>query len=309
MIQNVFWDLDVRLPGSLSGTLAWPPLLGNLDPEHRALALALSISIVLHAIVLAIQFRMPDSMRRLAPSQLEVVLVNSKTRSRPEDPDVHAQANLDGGGDTDLTRRAKSPFPVLQSAERGADLKRTQRRLQELEARQQQLVSQQSRERVAEAEPKSRSEVKAPLSGADLSESALVIARMEAQIARQIEEYNKRPRKTFIGARATEVRYALYAEDWRQKIERIGNLNYPESARGKIYCSLRLSVSINHDGSVAGVDLEQSSGQKILDAAAQRIVQMGAPYARFPPDIRKDTDILVITRTWHFARGGKVFSE
>ena len=83
------------------------------------------------------------------------------------------------------------------------------------------------------------------MSGTELSESALLIARMEAQIARQIEEYNKRPRKAFVGARAAEVRYALYAEDWRQKIERIGNLNYPESARGRVYGSLRLTVSIN----------------------------------------------------------------
>ena len=309
MIRNAFGDLDLRLPGSLSRAFTWPRPLDSMDAEFRALALALSISIVLHAIVLSVQFRLPDSMPRLAPSQLDVVLVNSKTRSKPDDPDVHAQANLDGGGDTDLTRRPKSPFPVLQSTERGADLKRTQRQLKELEARQQQLASQQSRERVTDAEPKSRSDTRAPPSGAELSEAALVIARMEAQIARQIEEYNKRPRKTFVGARAAEVRYALYAEDWRQKIERIGNLNYPESARGKIYGSLRLSVSINHDGTVAGMDLEQSSGQKILDAAAQRIVQIGAPYARFPADIRKDTDILVITRTWHFARGGKVFSE
>jgi len=143
----------------------------------------------------------------------------------------------------------------------------------------------------------------------ELAESALLIARMEAQIARQIEEYNKRPRRTFVGARAAEVRYALYVEDWRQKIERIGNLNYPESARGRIYGSLRLTVSINSDGTVAGVDLEQSSGYKILDAAAQRIVELAAPYAKFPPDIRKETDILVITRTWHFARGDKVFSD
>ncbi len=150
---------------------------------------------------------------------------------------------------------------------------------------------------------------KSQVSGADLAESALIVARMEAQIARQIEEYNKRPRKSFVGARAAEVRYALYVEDWRQKIERIGNLNYPESARGRIYGSLRLTVSINSDGTLAAMDLERSSGYKILDAAAQRIVQLAAPYAKFPTDIRRETDILVITRTWHFARGDRVFSD
>src|SRR5437870_1216605 len=249
--------------------------------------MALSISIVLHAIVLSIHFRLHDALRKLTPSQLDVVLVNSKTRSKPARPEVHAQSNLDGGGDTDLDRRARSPLPVTQPTERGSDLKQATRRVQELEARQRQLLSQvQPRKELASAEPEPQAEMKSQVSGADLAESALIVARMEAQIARQIEEYYKCPRMTLVAARAAEVRYALYVEDWRQKIERIGNLNYPESARGRIYGSLRLTVSINSDGTVVGVDLEQSSGYKILDAAAQRIVQLAAPYARFPADIR-----------------------
>src|SRR5216117_2978182 len=95
-----------------------------MNREHdRVLAMALSISIVLHEIVLSIHFKLPDALRKLSPSQLEVVLVNSKTRSRPARPEVNAQSNLDGGGDTDLDRRAKSPLPVTQPTEPGADLK------------------------------------------------------------------------------------------------------------------------------------------------------------------------------------------
>ena len=289
---------------------SWPEPLARLDPDSRALAMALSVSIVIHAIVLSIHFKLPEALRGIAPSQLDVVLVNSKTRAKPVQADVLAQSNLDGGGDTELDRRAKSPLPVLQPPERGADLKQATRRVQEMEARQRQLLSQmQSRKEIASAEPEPQAEVKSQVSGADLAESALIIARMEAQIARQLDEYNKRPRKTFVGARAAEVRYALYVEDWRQKIERIGNLNYPESARGRIYGSLRLTVSINSDGSLAAMDLESSSGYKILDAAAEQIVRLAAPYAKFPPDIRKETDILVITRTWYFAHGDRVFSE
>jgi protein TonB len=289
---------------------SWPQPLARLDPDSRMLAMALSISIVFHAIVLSIHFTLPDAHRGMTPSQLDVVLVNSKTRTKPDRPDVLAQSNLDGGGDTELERRAQSPLPALQPTEQGSDLKEATRRVQEMEARQRQLLSQtQPQNEMASGEPEPQAQVKSQVSGADLAESALIIARMEAQIARQIDDYNKRPRKTFVGARAAEVRYALYVEDWRQKIERIGNLNYPESARGKIYGSLRLTVSINSDGTLAAMDLERSSGYKILDAAAQRIVQLAAPYAKFPPDILKETDILVITRTWHFARGDKVFSE
>ena len=296
------------LPSSISNPYAWRGPLSGPNPEARVMAMALSASIVLHAIVLSIHFRLPDVMKNLAPAQLNVVLVNSKTRSVPVQPDVYAQANLDGGGNTDLNRSAKSPLPVLVQSERGADWKQAARRVQELEAKQKQVLTQlQPRREIAPGAPRPQPEPQA--TGAELAESALAIARMEAQIARQTEEYNKRPRKAFVGARATEVRYALYVEDWRQKIERIGNLNYPESARGRIYGSLRVTVSINAAGSLVGVDLERSSGHKILDAAAERIVQLAAPYARFPPDIRKDTDILVITRTWHFAPGDKVFSD
>ncbi len=298
----------MTLPSSISNPYAWRGPLTGLDPETRVLAMALSASIVLHAIVLSIHFRLPDAIKNLAPAQLNVVLVNSKTRSVPVQPDVYAQANLDGGGNTDLNRTAKSPLPVLVQSERGADWKQAARRVQELEARQKQVLTQlQSRHEIAPGAPRPQPQPQA--TGAELAESALAIARMEAQIARQTEEYNKRPRKAFVGARATEVRYALYVEDWRQKIERIGNLNYPESARGRVYGSLRVTVSINAAGTLVGVDLERSSGHKILDAAAERIVQLAAPYARFPPDIRKDTDILVITRTWHFAPGDKVFSD
>jgi periplasmic protein TonB len=290
--------------------MSWPEPLRRLDPDSRALATALSISVVFHAAVLSIYFKPPHALMGVTPSQLDVVLVNSKTRSKPMQADVLAQANLDGGGDTDFDRRAKSPLPVLQPPERGADLKQANRRVQEMEARQRQLLSQlQSRKEIASGDPQPQAEPKSQVSGADLAESALIIARMEAQIAHQIDEYNKRPRKTFVGARAVEVRYALYVEDWRQKIERIGNLNYPESARGRIYGSLRLTVSINSDGTLAAMDLERSSGYKILDAAAQQIVRLAAPYAKFPPDIRRETDILVITRTWHFARGDRVFSD
>lgn len=288
----------------------WPEPLARLDPSSRAFALSLAISIVIHALVLSIQFKFPEDRRLAAPNTLDVVFVNSKTRARPLKPDALAQANLDGGGNTDLNRRAKTPLPYLRNVESGRDVKEASRRVQELEARQRQLMSQlNSKSAVATEAAKPQAEPQPKASGADLADRALAIARLEAQVSRSIDEYNKRPRKQFVGARASEYRFAQYVEDWRQKIERIGNLNYPEGARGRIYGSLRLTVSINADGSVGNLDLERSSGHEVLDRAARRIVQMAAPFARFPDNIRRDTDILVITRTWHFAPGDRVFSE
>lgn len=138
------------------------------------------------------------------------------------------------------------------------------------------------------------------LSGRDLAQSALAMARLEAEISKNIDEYNKRPRKKNIGTRTDEYRFAQYVEDWRLKVERVGTLNYPEAARGKLYGTLVLTVTIKSDGAVDKVEINRSSGHKILDDAARRIVAMAGPYSAFPPDIRRDTDILEITRSWNF---------
>jgi protein TonB len=125
---------------------------------------------------------------------------------------------------------------------------------------------------------------------------------LEGEIAKELDDYNKRPRKKFIGTSAVEYRFAQYFEEWRTKVERVGTLNYPEAARGKLYGSLVLTVTIRNDGSVAGIEINRSSGHKILDDAARRIVAMAAPFAAFPPAIRHDTDVLEITRTWNFTQ-------
>ena len=113
-----------------------------------------------------------------------------------------------------------------------------------------------------------------------------------------------------MGARAEEYRFARYVEDWRVKIERIGELNFPQAAREqKIYGSLLLSVSIKADGSVDKIDLRRSSGYKMLDEAAINIVKLAAPYAPFPADIAKDTDIIDISRTWRFTNSDRLQTE
>ena len=292
----------------------WPEFMAGMDPSSRSLTLALALSIVLHALALSIHFKLPEIFRDKYLSQpLDVVLVNSKTRAKPVKADVLAQANLDGGGNTDEKRRAKTPLPVLKETEPGTDVKRAARRVQELEAQQLKMLTQlraaKSVTPVEQAKAAATALPQPQVTGQDLATSALAIARMEAQISRQLEEYNQRPRKAFIGSRASEYRFAQYVEDWRLKVERIGNLNYPDGARGKVYGSLVLTVSIKSDGSLDSVEVQRSSGHQILDRAAERIVKMASPYANFPGNIKRDTDILVITRTWTFAPGDKLFGE
>jgi periplasmic protein TonB len=280
----------------------------------RALALAVGASILLHGALLSVQFKFPEALRWKPEHQpLEVVLVNAKTRERPARAQVLAQSNLDRGGNVDEDRRASTPLPVTAPPKPGRDLVEAKRRVRELEAQQQRLLAQ-ARESASraprealKAEP---SEKPAPaLSGRDLADRSLAMMNLEAEIARNIQQYQKRPRKKFIGANAAEYRFAQYEDDWRTKVERVGTLNYPPEARGKFYGNLRLTVTLRADGSVESIELDRSSGLKMLDAAAFKIVRMASPFAEFPPNIRKDTDQLVITRTWFFGQGDKLWTE
>jgi len=282
--------------------------------NDRVLGAALGISIALHAAAMAVHFRLPDSMRWKSENRpLEVVLVNAKTRDKPSKADVLAQTNLDRGGNVDQDRRAKTPLPVTEPRNPGRDLADAQRRTQQLEAQQQRLLAQarDSALRVPAEAPKAAPAQDAATqpNGRDLADLSLAAMRLQAQIDRQIEEYQKRPRKKFIGANAREYRFAQYEEDWRVKVERVGTLNYPAEARGKHYGHLRLTVTIRPDGTVDSIELDRSSGLKLLDAAAFKIVRMATPFAAFPADIRRDTDLLVITRTWFFGEGDKIWTE
>ena len=280
-------------------------------PNNRRLEIALAVSLVIHALLLTLHFKFPEASNAMREKAMDIVLVNAKSAKKPRDAQALAQNNLDGGGNTDENRRAKTPLPPTLQQNTGADIEQMQRRVRDLEARQQTLLTQaKSLRSAAPAQNTSEQLTPSPnISGLDLAESARAMARLEGEISKSIDEYNKRPRKKFIGARTEEYRFAQYIEAWRQKIERVGTLNYPEAARGKLYGSLVLTVTIMPDGQVARIDINRSSGHKILDDSARRIVQMASPYAAFPPEIRRDTDVLEITRTWHFTQGDQLSAK
>jgi protein TonB len=287
-----------------AAALPWQPAI----PNGRRLWLAIGLSLLVHGVLMLLNFQFPDAANAMREKALDIILVNAKSARKPTDAQALAQANLDGGGNTDENRRAKTPLPSTAQQTSGNDLHQMQRRVRELEAAQQKMLTQaKSLQSVAASRPAAEQPAPAPTpSGRDLLESARAMARLEGEISKSTDEYSKRPRKRFIGARAEEYRFAQYIEDWRQKIERIGTLNYPEAARGKLYGTLVLTVSINADGSISRIDINRSSGYKVLDDSARRIVQMASPYSPFPPEIRRDTDVLEITRTWYFTQGDQL---
>ena len=308
----------VRKTAHLAPAGALPP--ARIPPESlrgprhdKLLVGALTVSIVVHLIVLAIHFS-PFDLRDLADKGplLQVALVNAKSPNKPTKADILAQANLDGGGNTDQDRRAKTPLPVLPRDNAQDQVAVASQKVEVLEQQTRELLTTLRAQAVATPRPQPVDAANATDSPTanELMQRTLEAMRLEAQIAKDMDAYQKRPKRRFVGARAQEYRFARYVEDWRSKVERIGNLNYPEAARvKKLYGKLVLTVSIRSDGSVENVEVNKSSGQRILDAAAVKIVQMAGPYAPFPADIKRDTDILHITRTWTFAKGDELRSE
>lgn len=268
----------------------------------RNLWIGIGVSLAVHALLLSIHFQFPDATRAFKDKALDIILVNSKSARKPAEAQALAQTNLDGGGNTDEDRRAKTPLPPSTQQKSGTELEQAQKRVQALEAKQQRLLAEAKAKRSVKPQKQAEEQpeqIETP-SGRDLASNALAMARLEGEIAKNIDEYNKRPRRKNIGARTSEYRFTQYVENWRQKVERVGTLNYPEAAKGKLYGSLLLTVFIKSDGSVDKVEINRSSGHKILDDAARRIVTMAGPYAAFPPEIARDTDILEISRTWRF---------
>lgn len=290
----------------------WIPGVVDVPRGRRLFAYALGVSIVIHATLLAIRFA-PFDLREMLDRgpPLEVALVNAKSKTKPVKADILAQAHLDGGGNTDADRRAKTPLPVLPKESPNNEITVATQQVQTLEKRAQELMTQLQSTPVPVAPvPSPQTEKNDLPSSNEMMQQTLEAMRLEAQIAKEMDAYQKRPKRRFVGARAEEYRFARYVEDWRLKVERIGNLNYPEAARQmKLYGNLLITVAIKADGSIENVEINRSSGQRILDAAAIKIVEMGAPYAAFPPDIKRDTDILHITRTWTFTRGDELHSE
>jgi len=308
--------LDARVADLERRVTAFDQRIAVLGRNAR-LQVSFVLSVLVHLVIIfGITFTMPDLSRLNRSDQpLEVTLVNSKSPQRPARADALAQANLDGGGNSDTKVRAESPLPVPAEHKPTADLTLAQKRVEALEREAKRLMTQAKKtpRAVAPPQPKPQPEVAKPAETPNAQEimaRSLEIARLEARISKRWNAYQERPRRTFVGARTREFRFARYIEDWRLKIERIGELNYPQAARDqRLYGSLVVTVSIKADGTLEGVDINRSSGQRILDRAAIRIVQLAAPYAPFPPDIAKDTDILSITRTWQFTREDQFLSQ
>ena len=290
----------------------------KLHLKNPTLTIAITASVLLHGALLALRFSAPEGKRQKPDDPgLEVILVNAKHAAPPLKAEVLAQTNLDGGGNANAGR-AKSPLPDMRRSEDGDSVKATKRRIANLEEAQQKLLAQMSKPSPL-AIP-SLSDLQKPQEqpqpdGNDAQDSSKAIARREAEIARNIEEYNKRPKKTQITPSTREVGYAMYYKALQQRIEKLGTLNFPQKDGKKLYGDLVLYIPIYQDGSIyekdGGPTIARSSGNRALDDAALRIVRRAAPFGRFPENMRssgKDDVWEIITR-FNFTREESLEAE
>jgi protein TonB len=280
----------------------------NPNPENRSadrLGVTFLFSLIAHAVlILGITFSIAES----APSlpALDVILVQSASGEAPEKADFLAQANNSGGGESDKARRPTDPLsspipkPITgitpRPTETGAP--------RPTKPTQTELLTTRSAERSVEtaSETPDHPDLKAP-SEREIIERKLEMARLAQEIQRETEQYAKRPKRKYISANTKEYEYASYMAAWVARIERIGNLNYPDDARRQdLHGQLVLTVGLNRDGSVKSIDIIQPSGHKILDDAAIRIVNLATPFNPLPKK-GEVVDELYITRTWQFLEG------
>ena len=261
--------------------------------DKRLLAIAICASLVLHTALLALRFA-PPAAERAAPfnTGLSVILVNAKHDHAPMQPDALAQANLDGGGAADAGR-ARSPLPDLGRMNEGTQLEAQRQRVTELERTQRRLLSQLN-ERQPMTTPVGEPNDSPQLDTRHIRsvEQIQAMARREAEIARDVADYNKRPVKSQLTPSTREVSHALYYTALQKKIELTGTLNFPQHDGKKMYGDLVVYIPVYQDGSLylkeGGPRIERSSGNSALDAAALVIVRQAAPFGHFPAALMKD---------------------
>jgi len=286
----------------------------KIGPNDR-LSITLLFASILHAVAaLGVTFA-PEPERIIDVSTLDVILVQTKSDLPTEKADFLAQANQQGGGDSDEKSRPSDLFssnvPKPEDGIAPVEVRAGAPMPQIRQDSAPDVITVVSSEQKVPARTEIREQAKLDLLQApELMERSAEMARLQAEISKTQQAYAKRPKLKFISANTQEFAYASYMQSWVARVERVGNINYPPEARERnLLGSLVLAVSIRRDGSVDKVELIQSSGESVLDDAAIRIVELAGPYSAVPDVPGDNYDILHITRTWQFLPGNVLTSN
>lgn len=299
----------------------------SFSPDY--IGTALLASLIVHGVIIfGIRAHLPQANKTPAVITLDVVLLQSKPGQKPKQADFLAQHAQEGHGNTTLKQPPRRPRQTAPTPVAPAVAKPQPIAAPKTAPPAQILAAPQARTKVQSAPPaepsaKPKAVVKteqppaqvAPIAEpiiAKPSAAALMqaIAVLDDAIDENRQVYAEQPRQKYISARTHEYQYASYMDAWRSKVERVGNLNYPAAIKQhQLTGNVLLDVIVKPDGSLQDVVIITSSGSPVIDEAAINIARMAAPYAAFPADIRAETDLLHITRTWKFLRDNRLLNQ
>jgi len=284
----------------------------NSNMANERFGFTLFVSIALHVVlILGVGFGILEQAS--SSTSLEITLAHYRSQDAPQEADFLAQENQQGSGSLEDKAAPSTPVESRFSDDRIQDVSPFMESNDIEPQRQEQVITstadalQVKDEKVIEETPEVADQPLENLTDAEFNQR---LSSLQAQLAIRRQEYAKRPRRYTISSASTQkARDAIYLDNWRKKVEAVGNLNYPtEASTQGIYGNLRLLVSLRADGSVANIRALSSSGHKVLDDAAIRIVHLASPFAPFPADLRQEADILDIVRTWQFQRNNSLRS-
>jgi len=265
------------------------------------LQLALLISLAVHGALLTLKITAPKTFDRLfEQAPLEVILVNAKSKQKPSKASALAQANLQGGGEA-KAGRATSPLVNSTQTRTGDALEDQRQQLAHLEALQAQMLSDIRQQLATQPAIDPRLGQNDP-SRLALEEKHRRLLQLLAEIEKRVNTENARPKKRFVSPATQESIYAVYYDQLRRKVERMGTEHFPQADGHKLYGELILTLTVNASGQLIHIELSSSSGQPVLDRQAVLIAKASAPFKPFSPEMRREADQIVVVSRFRFTR-------
>ncbi|MGJ7484666.1 energy transducer TonB [Variovorax sp. LT2P21] len=269
--------------------------------DLSTLQIALGLSVVVHAALLAVRFVDPQTFNRVfQDTPLEIILVNASTNEVPDKAMAIAQKSMAGGGDLDRGR-ATSPLPPSTFTTIGDSMEEAERKVEAMQAQQQLLLAQIKQQLAAMPMPDPRQQGN-PSEAKAQEEKRRQLINLLAEIERRVNEENARPKKRYISPSTREAAYAVYVDALRRRIESRGTENFPEVAGKKLYGELTMLVTVNFDGSLLATEVVETSGNLALDRRAQAIVRSIGNFGRFSDAMRRQADQIVLPSRFRFTR-------
>jgi protein TonB len=263
------------------------------------LQIALLVSVVVHAALMAVRIVDPEALDRVfQDTPLEVILVNKRSAEAPVKAQAIAQANLAGGGEAQKGR-ATSPLPPSPTIELGDSIEESRKQIEQMQEEQRQLLAQLRRQLAALPAPDPKRDAKTP-EGRQRIDERRQLLQVTAEIEKRINEENARPKKRYISPATKEAAYAMYYDRLRRKIEERGTRNFPENRGKKLYGELVVVLTVDQLGRVIHAEVAVPSKSPLLDRRALAIVKAAAPFGVFTADMRREADQLEITSRFTF---------